>query len=62
MFPSTAEVERKLSSNIQNNLPRQTWILTARNQLFFFYCVETLYNTAVSVRWDNIIITLRLND
>ena len=23
--------------------------------LFFFYRVETLYNTVVSVRWDNII-------
>ena len=37
-----------------NNLPRKAWILIARNQ-FFFYRVETLYNTVVSVRWDNII-------
>ena len=42
-----------------NNLPHKAWILIARNQLF--YRDETLYNTVVSVRWDNII-TLWLND
>ena len=38
---------------VYNNLPRKAWILIARNQ--FLYRVETLYNTVVIVRWDNII-------
>ena len=36
-----------------NNLPRKAWIPMARNQSF--YRVETLYDTVVSVRWNNII-------
>ena len=57
MLPSMAEAVRKLSSEHleQPTSPNlDSLIPITRNQ--FFYCVETLYNTVLSVRWDNIII------
>ena len=45
MLLSMAEVVRKLSSNIKNNLSSQESV---------FDRVETLYNTVVIVQWDNI--------
>ena len=34
-----AEVVRKLSWNIYNNLPLQTWVLIPRNQFFIAFMV-----------------------
>ena len=45
---SSEHLEQPTYSNLDSLIP------ITRNQ--FFYCVETLYNTVLSVRWDNIII------
>ena len=45
---SSEHLEQPTSPNLDSLIP------ITRNQ--FFYCVETLYNTVLSVRWDNIII------
>ena len=54
---SLAEVVRnRLRARINAILQQLAWPnLDSDNQDSVFYRVETLYNTVVSVRWDNII-------